>query len=114
MKIGGIYCYHDGEGMIYHWALGSLYEEIREVVFSTRMNILPEKHANGVESFRRELGLGLKRVGWRPEVEVPLAAAVGAKEHETKIDFLKVHYNGSGIGVEIQFGYETRVTTQSD
>lgn len=109
MKIGGMYSYHDGEAMVYHYALGGLYAEVRDVIFRVRVAIAPQKEANGVEPVKRMFRDEFVARGWMPEVPIPLEARdelIG--EEDTKMDFRKVHYNGQGLGVEFQTGYYER------
>jgi hypothetical protein len=109
MKIGGMYSYRDGEAMVYHYALGELYEEVKHVIFSVHVGILPEKEKNGVEPIKKMFKDAFVERGWTPEVPIPLEAREELRgDEDTKMDFRKVHYNGHGLGVEFQTGYYER------
>lgn len=109
MRIGGMYSYRDGEAMVYHYALGGLYAEVKEVVFSVRVGIAPEKEKNGVEPIKKMFREAFVARGWSSEVPIPLEARDELRgDEDTKMDFRKVHYNGHGLGVEFQTGYYER------
>ena len=104
MKIGGMYSYNEGESMIYHYALGELYDEIKDIIFSCELRLVPEKNVNGVEPVKIMLSKEFEKRGWKKEVPIELETG-----KTTNMDFLKVHYNGYGVGIEVQFGYESRI-----
>ncbi len=109
MKLGGIYSYRDGEAMVYHYALGDLYAQVKDVIFRIRVDIAREKEANGVEPVKKMFRDEFVKRGWEREVPIPLEARdelVG--DEDTKMDFRKIHYNGHGLGVEFQTGYYER------
>lgn len=119
MKIAQIYTprvvgEHSAEDIIFRKGVGDLYQELREVIFATKVEISDTPRTNGkipqnfnlASELNKALAASLASLGWQKEHVAP-----GSRHARSAVDWAKMRPSPLqfgpkevGLAVEIQFG----------